>query len=202
MEEPEEQEDGYSTCLPPQFSHLVFLVFDLANRRYQPLPPQPRRSHGSVGSAHFRGTSTSVRSPRISSRTTLTSLASTRWCRSGRRRWRWCWTLSRVRSLYYVPLSRSCYSSSCDARLDEDAAKIPDVSIVESSAEMLYGLVHQRYILGRAGQQAMVRITSDASIAAFTSYPWCSGRQVRKWSVWLLSACILCRLQRRALRTF
>ncbi|KAJ7904581.1 casein kinase II, regulatory subunit [Mycena olivaceomarginata] len=38
----------------------------------------------------------------------------------------------------------------------EDAAKIPDVSIVESSAEMLYGLVHQRYILGRAGQQAMV----------------------------------------------
>jgi Casein kinase II regulatory subunit len=40
---------------------------------------------------------------------------------------------------------------------DEDASKIPDVSIVESSAEMLYGLVHQRYILTRAGLQAMVR---------------------------------------------
>ncbi len=40
---------------------------------------------------------------------------------------------------------------------DEDAAtKIPDVSIVESSAEMLYGLVHQRYILTRAGLQSMV----------------------------------------------
>ncbi|EAU84859.2 casein kinase subunit II beta [Coprinopsis cinerea okayama7 len=38
---------------------------------------------------------------------------------------------------------------------DEDASKIPDVSIVESSAEMLYGLVHQRYILTRAGLQAM-----------------------------------------------
>jgi len=38
---------------------------------------------------------------------------------------------------------------------DEDASKIPDVSIVESSAEMLYGLVHQRFILTRAGLQAM-----------------------------------------------
>jgi hypothetical protein len=45
-----------------------------------------------------------------------------------------------------------------DARTeDEDTSKIPDVSIVESSAEMLYGLVHQRYILTRAGLQAMVR---------------------------------------------
>lgn len=41
---------------------------------------------------------------------------------------------------------------------DEDASKIPDVSIVESSAEMLYGLVHQRYILTRVGLQAMVRL--------------------------------------------
>lgn len=42
---------------------------------------------------------------------------------------------------------------------DEDAAKIPDVSIVESSAEMLYGLVHQRYILTRMGLQAMARVS-------------------------------------------
>ena len=34
---------------------------------------------------------------------------------------------------------------------------MPDVSIVEASAELLYGLVHQRYILTRAGLQAMVR---------------------------------------------
>lgn len=45
---------------------------------------------------------------------------------------------------------------------DEDTSKIPDVSIVESSAEMLYGLVHQRYILTRAGLQAMVRYVSSS----------------------------------------
>ncbi len=40
---------------------------------------------------------------------------------------------------------------------DEDTSKIPDVSIVEASAELLYGLCHQRFILTRAGLQAMVR---------------------------------------------
>jgi len=38
---------------------------------------------------------------------------------------------------------------------EEDSLKIPDVSIIESSAELLYGLVHQRYILTRQGLQAM-----------------------------------------------
>lgn len=42
-------------------------------------------------------------------------------------------------------------------RIEEDSLKIPDVSIVEASAELLYGLVHQRYILTRAGLAAMVR---------------------------------------------
>ena len=41
-------------------------------------------------------------------------------------------------------------------RIEEDSLKIPDVSIVEASAELLYGLVHQRYILTRAGLAAMV----------------------------------------------
>jgi hypothetical protein len=40
----------------------------------------------------------------------------------------------------------------------EDSSKIPDVSIVESSAELLYGLVHQRYILTKVGLAAMVRL--------------------------------------------
>lgn len=46
--------------------------------------------------------------------------------------------------------------------IDEDSAKIPDVSIVEASAELLYGLVHQRYILTRAGLQAMVRVFANS----------------------------------------
>lgn len=53
-----------------------------------------------------------------------------------------------------------CQHCACNdlptALSDEDNSKIPDVSIVESSAEMLYGLVHQRFILTRAGLQAMV----------------------------------------------
>ncbi|KAF7332105.1 Casein kinase II subunit beta [Mycena kentingensis (nom. inval.)] len=55
-----------------------------------------------------------------------------------------------------VPFWKEAMEMVLDVEPDEDAAKIPDVSIVESSAEMLYGLVHQRYILGRAGQQAML----------------------------------------------
>ncbi|KAN0060673.1 casein kinase 2 regulatory subunit [Thecaphora frezii] len=39
---------------------------------------------------------------------------------------------------------------------EEESLKIPDVSIVESSAELLYGLIHQRYILTRQGLQQMV----------------------------------------------
>lgn len=42
---------------------------------------------------------------------------------------------------------------------EEDSSKIPDVSIVENSAELLYGLVHQRFILTKAGLQLMVSAT-------------------------------------------
>jgi casein kinase II subunit beta len=40
---------------------------------------------------------------------------------------------------------------------EDDSNRIPDATIVETSAELLYGLVHQRYILTRQGLQAMVR---------------------------------------------
>lgn len=43
-----------------------------------------------------------------------------------------------------------------DVEPQEDSLKIPDVSIVESSAELLYGLIHQRYILTRQGLQQML----------------------------------------------
>lgn len=39
---------------------------------------------------------------------------------------------------------------------EEEIFKVPDVSIVESSAELLYGLIHQRYIITRQGLQQMV----------------------------------------------
>lgn len=35
--------------------------------------------------------------------------------------------------------------------------KVPDVSIVESSAELLYGLIHQRFIITRPGLAAMAQ---------------------------------------------
>ncbi|BGP33813.1 casein kinase 2 regulatory subunit [Rhodotorula toruloides] len=38
---------------------------------------------------------------------------------------------------------------------DDEGHRVPDVSIVESSAELLYGLIHQRYILTRQGLQQM-----------------------------------------------
>ena len=47
-----------------------------------------------------------------------------------------------------------------NAFAEEDSLRIPDVSLVEASAELLYGLVHQRFILTRAGLHAMVRIVT------------------------------------------
>ncbi|GAA6004158.1 hypothetical protein JCM10207_002459 [Rhodosporidiobolus poonsookiae] len=38
---------------------------------------------------------------------------------------------------------------------DDESHRVPDVSIVESSAELLYGLIHQRYIITRQGLQQM-----------------------------------------------
>jgi casein kinase II subunit beta len=55
-----------------------------------------------------------------------------------------------------VPFWKEAMEMVLDVEPDEDSSKIPDVSIVEASAELLYGLVHQRYILTRAGLQAMV----------------------------------------------
>lgn len=55
-----------------------------------------------------------------------------------------------------VPFYKEALEMILDVEPQEDSLKIPDVSIVESSAELLYGLIHQRYILTRQGLQQMV----------------------------------------------
>ncbi|KAI5124929.1 hypothetical protein M0805_007356 [Coniferiporia weirii] len=54
-----------------------------------------------------------------------------------------------------VPFWKEAMEMVLDVEPEEDSLKIPDVSIVETSAELLYGLVHQRFILTRAGLHAM-----------------------------------------------
>jgi len=76
-----------------------------------------------------------------------------------------------------VPFWKEAMEMVLDVEPDEDTSKIPDVSIVEASAELLYGLVHQRYILTRAGLQAMV---DKYEAGVFGSCPrvYCNGTHV------------------------
>ncbi|GAA5916929.1 hypothetical protein JCM5296_003950 [Sporobolomyces johnsonii] len=55
-----------------------------------------------------------------------------------------------------VPFYKEAMEMVLDVEPEEDEAhRVPDVSIVESSTELLYGLIHQRYILTRQGLQQM-----------------------------------------------
>ncbi|EKM59203.1 uncharacterized protein PHACADRAFT_157491 [Phanerochaete carnosa HHB-10118-sp] len=76
-----------------------------------------------------------------------------------------------------VPFWREAMEMVLDVEPDEETSKIPDVSIVEASAELLYGLVHQRFILTRAGLQAMVDKYENGT---FGSCPrvFCNGTHV------------------------
>lgn len=75
--------------------------------------------------------------------------------------------------------------------IEEDSLKIPDVSIVEASAELLYGLVHQRYILTRAGLTAMVCILFQKGLP---SKPLTRRVQVEKYEAGQFGTCprVLC----------
>ncbi|KWU42160.1 hypothetical protein RHOSPDRAFT_7961, partial [Rhodotorula sp. JG-1b] len=58
--------------------------------------------------------------------------------------------------LQLVPFYKEAMEMILDVEAEEDEVhRVPDVSIVESSAELLYGLIHQRYILTRQGLQQM-----------------------------------------------
>ncbi|KAF9075718.1 casein kinase II regulatory subunit-domain-containing protein [Rhodocollybia butyracea] len=76
-----------------------------------------------------------------------------------------------------VPFWKEAMEMVLDVEPDEDTSKIPDVSIVESSAEMLYGLVHQRYILTRAGLSTMVD-KYEAGIFGSCPRVYCMGTNV------------------------
>ncbi|KAL7409975.1 casein kinase II regulatory subunit-domain-containing protein [Mrakia frigida] len=61
-----------------------------------------------------------------------------------------------------VPFWKEALEMVLDVEPEDESNRIPDASIVETSAELLYGLVHQRYILTRQGLQAMVNKTFGA----------------------------------------
>ncbi|KAI0638141.1 casein kinase II regulatory subunit-domain-containing protein [Trametes polyzona] len=73
-----------------------------------------------------------------------------------------------------VPFWKEAMEMVLDMEPDEETTKIPDVSIVEASAELLYGLCHQRYILTRAGLQAMVD-KYEAGIFGSCPRVYCNG---------------------------
>jgi hypothetical protein len=73
---------------------------------------------------------------------------------------------------------------------EEESLKIPDVSIVESSAELLYGLIHQRYILTRPGLQQMVRLYAFAAGVGFRSKRTCRSANTNKHTLAAAQGCI------------
>ena len=112
--------------------------------------------------------------------------ALTPWYPFGRRLWKWCWTLSQVRIGLYCT---NMWSGAHHCKIDEETNKIPDVSIVEASAELLYGLVHQRYILTRMGLQAMVCYESSCSYRLIDLSYELFFFQVEKYEQGIFGAC-------------
>ncbi|KAK4695244.1 casein kinase II subunit beta, partial [Phenoliferia sp. Uapishka_3] len=61
-----------------------------------------------------------------------------------------------------VPFYKEAMEMVLDVEAEEEAHRVPDVTIVESSAELLYGLIHQRFIITRQGLQQMVTAVPTA----------------------------------------
>ncbi|KAM0751446.1 hypothetical protein T439DRAFT_325579 [Meredithblackwellia eburnea MCA 4105] len=54
-----------------------------------------------------------------------------------------------------VPFYKEAMEMVLDVEAEDEGHRVPDVTIVESSAELLYGLIHQRFIITRVGVQQM-----------------------------------------------
>ncbi|KAH8084711.1 casein kinase II beta chain [Filobasidium floriforme] len=76
-----------------------------------------------------------------------------------------------------VPFWKEALEMVLDVEPEEDTLTIPDVSIIESSAELLYGLVHQRFILTKAGLQAMAD-RFEQSAFGICPRVYCQGQPV------------------------
>jgi len=67
-----------------------------------------------------------------------------------------------------VPFYKEALDMVLDVEPEEEQLKIPDVSLIESSAELLYGLIHQRFIITRGGFTQMV--STSSSFLPFWAY--------------------------------
>lgn len=76
-----------------------------------------------------------------------------------------------------VPFYKEALDMVLDVEPTDADLKVPDVSIVESSAELLYGLVHQRYILTRSGLVSMAA-KFDEGHFGYCPRVYCSNARV------------------------
>lgn len=73
-----------------------------------------------------------------------------------------------------VPFWKQALEMVLDVEPEEDSNTIPDISIIESSSELLYGLVHQRFILTKAGLAMMAERYEQAGFGR-CSRVFCQG---------------------------
>ncbi|KAL8287357.1 hypothetical protein RQP46_003809 [Phenoliferia psychrophenolica] len=77
-----------------------------------------------------------------------------------------------------VPFYKEAMEMVLDVEAEEEAHRVPDVTIVESSAELLYGLIHQRFIITRQGLQSMYQKYDQAHFGTCPRVYCTSGKLV------------------------